>query len=78
VTSDVRGRAIVDQGSSSVRTARRVGLSKRREALLAKKVAFPASSRRQRFRGDTKASGLYAPPNERASDSSPTKADDRE
>jgi hypothetical protein len=73
VTTDVRRRAVVDEGSSSIRTARRVSLSKCREALLATKTHC-ASCRRPHRRGDTRCVDLLILPNEKASDLYPTEA----
>jgi hypothetical protein len=73
VTTDVRRRAVVDEGSSSIRTARRVCLSKCREALLATKTHC-TSCRSPRRRGDTRRIDLQILPNERASDLYPTEA----
>jgi len=60
VTANVRGVVDVSiQGSSSAENTRRVELSKRREALLAKQDRFPiASSRRLRDCGDTPRTAL--------------------
>jgi hypothetical protein len=68
-TTDVRGVVDVSiQGPSSAGSTRRVELSKRREALLAKQDRFPiASSRRPRPCGDTERDGPQKATTERES-----------